>query len=195
MMSEIIKKISFVLSLAMTLLYPGHSEAALQTVSLPVTIDYPLLQNVLISNAFTEEGNSATLFNEGGGCIYLALSTPRVTESNGQVELDIRVSARAGTPLGGTCYTPVEWNGHLVLYQKPSIDPETWQLSFTTVGSTLLGPNRQPAKVTDLLWTLIKPHIWSYIAGIQINLMPPVTDLKNFILTRWQILPPMVGMC
>ncbi len=179
---EIIKKIAFVLSLVITLLCAEHSDAALQTVSLPVTIDYPLLQNVLISNAFTEKGNSATLFNEGGGCIYLALSSPRVSEYNGVVELDMQVSARAGTPLGGKCYTPVEWRGHLVLYEKPSINPETWQLSFTTVGSTLLGANRQPAMITDILWKLIKPHIWSYIAGIQVNLIPPVTDLKNFIL-------------
>lgn len=181
-MYEIIKETTIVFSLVIALFYAEHSAAALQTVSLPVTIDYPLLQNMLVSNAFTEEGNSATLFNEGGGCIFLSLSSPRISESNGKVELDMLVSARVGTPLGGKCYTPVEWQGHLVLYEEPSIDPETWQLSFTTVGSTLLGKNHQQANITDILWKLIKPHIWSYISGININLMPPVTDLKNFIL-------------
>ncbi len=177
-----IKKKSVVLFLVLTLFSVVNSNAASQTVSLPVTIDYPLLQNVIVSNAFTEKGNSATLYNEGGGCIFLALSSPQVSESNGKIELDMQVSAKAGTPLGGRCYTPVEWRGHLVLYEEPSIDPDTWQLSFTTVGSALLGANRQPARITDILWNLIKPHIWSYIAGIKINLMPPVTDLKNFIL-------------
>lgn len=181
-MYEILKKTTVAVFVFTTLFYAGYSAAELQTVSLPVTIDYPLLQNMLISNAFQEKGDSATLFNEGGGCIYLALSSPRISESNGKVELDMMVSARAGTPLGGNCYTPVEWRGHLVLYEEPSIDPKTWQLSFTTVGSTLLNENRQQATITDILWQLIKPHIWSYIAGIKINLMPPVHDLKNFIL-------------
>ncbi len=181
-MTAMIKKPILLLALAITFIYSGVSEAALQTVTLPITIDYPLLRKLLVNHAFQENNESATLINEGNGCVYLALSAPQVSEENGRIKLDIQVNARAGTPLGGRCFTPLEWQGHLVLYEQPFLSPDTWQLSFTTVGSRLLGADRQPARITDVLWDLIKPHIWSYISGIRINLMPPVADVKNFLL-------------
>ncbi len=155
--------------------------AAMETVELPVTIDYPLLRSLLVRHAFPGPGESTTLINEGNGCIYLALSQPRISRAENKLRLQMQVTAHGGTPVAGSCYAPLQWQGYLVLYEKPAVSADTWQLSFTTVDSTLLGADGQPAQITDLLWQLIKPHIWSYIEGIQIDLAPPVAELKNFL--------------
>lgn len=165
------------------LFFPGSPKtaAALQNIELPITIDYPLLRSLLVHKAFPGQGESTTLINEGNGCIYLALSQPRVSRAEDTLKLQMQVTAHGGTPLGGSCYTPLQWQGYLVLFEKPRISAETWQLSFTTVDSRLLGADGQPAQITDVLWQLIKPHIWSYIDGIRLDLAPPVSDLKNFL--------------
>lgn len=160
----------------------GGGEAAQKTVRLPITIDYPLLRNLLVQNAFPEKGETKTLVNTGNGCTYLKVSSPQISTANETFKLDLKVSARAATPLGDKCFTPLKWKGHLVLLQQPSITSDTWQLKFTTVGSRVLDADRQPAQIAEILWNFIEPHITAYLDTIRLNLMPPISDFKNFIL-------------
>jgi hypothetical protein len=160
----------------------GSGEAAQKTVRLPITIDYPLLRNLLVQNAFPEKGETKTLANTGNGCTFLTVSSPQISTENDTLKLDLKVSARAATPLGGKCFTPLEWQGHLILLQQPSISPDTWQLRFTTIGSRVLDEDRQPAQIAEILWNFIEPHITAYLENIRLNLMPPISDFKDFIL-------------
>ena len=175
-----IKGILFVLMLA--LVCSGIRASAAQTVKLPITIDYGLLQTLILRNAYTEAKQSVTLLNKGNGCLFLALSKPVVSEANGLIRFETRVVAHAGTPLGDSCVVPVSWQGYLVLYQRPVIDGRTWKLSFKTTSSTLLDMNRRPAKIAEVVWTLIKSQVFSYLESIAIDLAPPVNDLKTFLL-------------
>lgn len=77
------------------------SAALAQTVNLPITLEYPLLQTLITNTAFPEQGHRRTLVHEADGCLYLALSEPRLTEHTGRMRLEMNVSAQAGTPLGG----------------------------------------------------------------------------------------------
>ncbi len=175
-----IKGILFVLVLAW--FCAGIRESAAQTVKLPVTIDYGLLQTLILRNAYKEADQSATLLNKGNGCLFLALSKPALSEANGLIRFETRVVVHAGTPLGDSCVVPVTWQGYLVLYQRPVIDGKTWKLSFKTASSTLLDMNRRPAKIAGVVWTLIKSQVFSYLESIAIDLAPPVNDLKTFLL-------------
>jgi hypothetical protein len=160
----------------------GIRESAAQTVKLPVTIDYGLLQALIVRNAYTEANQAATLLNTGNGCLYLVLSKPSVSEANGLIRFETHVSVHAGTPLGDKCLVPVSWQGYLVLFQRPVIDGKTWKLSFATTGSTVLDINKRPAKTAGVVWNLIKSKVFSYIESIAIDLAPPVNDLKTFLL-------------
>jgi len=163
--------------------------AGAEIVRLPVTIDYPLLQNLIISKAFRETNESVVLASEGDGCIHLALSHPRVKEEKGFIRLETEITAHAGTPLGSECMMPVAWKGFLVLYQRPVINNQTWQLSFKSYRSSLFDNNRQPVKIAGLLWQLIESHVFSYLDSITIDLAPPVTSLKEFL---YPLFPPQV---
>lgn len=170
-------------------LLAGADSAAAEIVKLPVTIDYPLLQNLIINKAFREGNESVVLANEGDGCIHLALSHPRISEEKGFIRMETEITAHAGTPLGSECMMPVAWKGYLVLYQRPVIDNRTWQLSFKSYRSGLFDSNRQPVKIAGLLWQLIESHVFAYLDSITIDLAPPVNSLKEFL---FPLFPPQV---
>ncbi len=175
-------KILLILTLqALLVLCVGNLSATAQIVKLPITIDYPLLQNLIISKAFHEKNESVILVDEGAGCIYLALSHPRVVEEKGFIRLEMEVSVHAGTPLLNDCLMPLVWSGYLVLYQRPEINDRTWQLSFKTYRSALFESNRQPAKIAAVLWQLIESRVFAYLNGITLDLAPPVNNLKAFL--------------
>ncbi len=168
--------------LVLASLCAGIREAAAQTIKLPVTIDYGLLQTLIVKNAYAETNQSVTLLNTGNGCLSLVLSKPAVSEANGLIRFETLVSVHAGTPLGDKCLVPVSWKGYLVLYQRPVIDGKTWKLSFATTSSALLDMNKRPAKIAGVAWNLIKSRVFGYLESIVIDLAPPVNDLKTFLL-------------
>lgn len=170
----------FLLFLSITLFVPPFVSA--RTVTLPITLDYSLLRTLIVNEAFPEKGERSTLVDEGEGCLYLGLSNPDLSESQGLTRLEVQVAARAGTPLGTGCFGKIEWQGYLVFHQKPRISADTWLLSFETISTEVLGSDRQPEKITRLLWSFIEPKVISHFDGLFINLMPPVRDLKNFLL-------------
>ena len=134
--------------------------AGAQTVRLPVTIDYNLLDELIVRNAYTETNQSVTLLNVGNGCLYIALSHPRVSESGGLLRFETEITVHAGTPVVDRCLVPVTWKGYLVLFQHPVINGATWKLSFATEGSQLLEVNKRPAKIASVLWDLIKEKVF-----------------------------------
>lgn len=158
-----------------------NCSAAVQTVRLPISLDYPLLQTLLIDRAFPEQGDKVTLINELDGCTYFTMAHPVITESDGRILLEVAVRAQAGTPLMGNCFNPLMWSGFIVFEQQPYITKD-WQLAFNTVNTTLLGEDRQPGRISSVLWEMIKPSIHSYLNTQTIDLMPSVTDLKSFLL-------------
>lgn len=163
------------------ILFAGNRPVAAEIVRLPVTIDYPLLQNLMISKAFRGRDESVVLVNEGSGCLYLALSHPRIMEEKGFVRLEIGITAHAGTPLGSECLMPLAWRGFLVLYQQPVINSQTWQLSFRTSRSRLFDAGHQPVNLNGILWQLIESRVFEYLNSITIDLAPPVNNLKEFL--------------
>ncbi len=169
------------------ILFHNSSHAASQTVALPVNLDYPLLEKLIINRAFPEQGEKNTLVNEMNGCFFLSLAEPRFSEHDGQLKMETKIYAKAGTPLGQRCFGAVEWRGYLVLYQEPYIQPNSWKLSFNTVSTELLGRNRQPQKVSGMVWKFAEPRVIEYLNSLYIDLIPPIDNLKNFL---YPLFPP-----
>ena len=150
------------------------------TVTLPLTIDYPLLRSLVVKTAFTDPGPSAVLVDEENGCWEIRISEPRFSEENGRLRFETRVYVYAGMPAFGSCILPVEWEGYLVLYEVGRIS-RGWVLSFEVLDSAVYDRNRRPAVFAGLVWNLVKTTVHHYLEGITINLAPPVLDLKDFM--------------
>lgn len=151
-----------------------------ETVSLPMSINYPLLRSLIIQAGYPDPDTSAVLLDERDGCRQVVISAPRVKERGGLMEFETRVKVRAGLVLFGDCVRPVDWEGYLILIQRPIIDRQ-WSLSFKTVDSILLNKDRETAGLAGVVWDLVKSTVYGYLESIKIDLAPPVGEVKSFL--------------
>lgn len=159
----------------------GETEVRCETVRLPVTIDLPLLRNLIIRKAYPDPGETARILDRAGNCVQVVLAEPQVAVIEDSLRFQTDVRLKLGTPIGEKCFAPFTWEGAVVLWQTPRVD-EQWNLSFDTHDSDLLDRNGQPAKLAGLVWDQVKDHIHGYLQRISIDLAPPVADVKNFLL-------------
>lgn len=159
----------------------GAPEARCETVRLPITIDLPLLRSLIVQQAYPDPGETARVIDRAGGCNQVVLSAPQMSVEQEQLRFQTTVRLQWGTPIGGGCFAPLTWEGAVALWQRPSID-DKWQLSFETLDSALLDRNGKPAKLAALVWNQVKGYVHGYLQQITIDLVPPVGDVKNFLL-------------
>ncbi|MBT8333552.1 MAG: lytic transglycosylase domain-containing protein [Deltaproteobacteria bacterium] len=163
----------------------SHYSAA-ETIELPITLDYPLLQALLVQSSYTDAGETAQLINEGDGCINLILSKPEFSGVERVVNFSTQIFLHAGTPLGGNCFLPFQWEGSIEFSQIPHLDEETWELTFETVNTTVFSSEKKPVTSLNVIWERIMPVINSYMRGFSVKLAPPLTDLRNFLLPLFE---------
>ncbi|MFZ2406904.1 MAG: hypothetical protein WAW41_17345, partial [Methylobacter sp.] len=151
---------------ALLLLIAGNSAA--DQLSVPLQIDYSLIEKVLVSQLYTGKGNTAELWNDRQGCSYLRLSNPNISGKNGQIQLLNDVQARFGTGLGGQCLTVLEWAGILETFQQPTLDAGHSVLSFPITSATAY--DREGRHLTiDKLQDLLKRFAEPKLAAVKID--------------------------
>ncbi|VAX22141.1 Membrane protein [hydrothermal vent metagenome] len=166
------------LSAVALLIFSGHAFA--KTVSLPITIDYPLLGLIIKNSAFKDPGETAVALDENYGCQKITLSEPQAADEGRFIRLKTRVKARAGAYIFNKCVAPVEWEGYIEVVQEVRFDDD-WVLRFHTSDSRLYNSEGRPARLTGIIYSLIKTYVHQYLDQIEINLAPPVTKMKKTI--------------
>ena len=151
-------------------------------VVLPLTLDYNLLNTLLERTAFTDDNNSAMLIRDENDCIQVKVSEPAYSSSGDLLHLEMRLYVKLATPVGDTCFLPVEWEGYISLLQQPVFESEKFSLSFKNVDSKLYTMERQPANVAGFVWDFVKSSVYPYLDQVRVSLAPPVADLKTFLL-------------
>ncbi|MFY9943052.1 MAG: hypothetical protein WAK57_12830 [Desulfobacterales bacterium] len=155
--------------------------AQAKAVALPITIDYPLLRALVVATVFSGPAKNLVVLDESRGCRRIVVSPPAYSGENGLIRSEFQVSLRLGAALGDACLAPIDWEGILVLHQRPRMDPGGWTLAFDTVGSQVLDRQRQPAMLVGLVWDMVQTHVYQRLADIQVDLAPPVAELKAFL--------------
>jgi len=164
------------------LLVAVPTTARADRVSFPMRIDYKLLRSLVIQSAFTSPGQIAVLEDESDPCRKITISEPRFFVKNAKFQFETRLKVTAGTELAGKCRLPLVWEGYLILFQTPKVDRRTWVLSFESQNSELLNTHHDPTKLPDVIWEIIETQVFDYLKRITVNLAPPVSDLKSFLL-------------
>jgi len=170
-------RISFFIISGFFLLLSGHCLA--ETVSMPLTVDYPLLRTLVVHQAFTEANETATILDEKDGCNRVTLSHPTFRKENLHIRFETRVHIRLGKPLGDNCLMPINWEGYLVFYQQPRIDSASWTLSFETIDSKVTDLKQRPANIAQTAFKVISTDVYAYLDSIRIDLSPPASELKS----------------
>jgi hypothetical protein len=115
------------------------------------------------------------------GCKKIVISDPEFREDNSRLRFEIKVRIKAGLEAGNDCYLPVEWEGYVVFFQTPVIDPETFQLSFRTEDSRVLNKKHEPGIISGPLWNLVKEKVHTRVDDLRIDLIPCVNEMKSFL--------------
>ncbi len=152
-----------------------------ESIALPLTLDLSMLRSLIVRQAYPLAGEKASLVNQEQGCSQIVLSAPQVSTDRGFLRFQTKVQIKWGSAVMGSCVSPVQWEGSVLLWQRPQIN-ERWQLSFQTANSVVLDKQHKQTKVIDLIWSLLKDHVHSYINRIAIDLAPPVNDMKASLL-------------
>ncbi|MFZ2311076.1 MAG: hypothetical protein WAV82_00495 [Methylobacter sp.] len=158
----------FVITLfSLLMIFAGSSSA--NQISVPLQIDYSMIQKIMATQLYTGKGNVAELWNDRQGCSYLKLSDPEINGQNGQVRLLNNVQARFGTGMGGQCLTVLEWAGILETFQQPTLDSGRSVLSFPITKASAY--DREGRHLTiDRLQDLIKRFAEPKLAAVKIDL-------------------------
>ena len=168
-----------IIGLLLPVLLPGIGYC--RQIEMPITIDYPLLRSLVISTAFTEPFNTALLFDSAQGCRTVAVSEPQFSGEGDSVRLEAKVNIRMGALLGEKCRFKIQWDGYIRLILDPQIDPVLWRLGFHVIGSEVYDTDHKPARIAGLVWKVIQGRVLKYLAGITVDLAPPVQDLKTLL--------------
>jgi len=156
--------------------------AAAREVSIPINLDYQILQALIIQASYTDPGQTARVVNEADGCVAVTLANPGVTGGDGIVHFASDISVFVGTPLGSNCMMPYEWSGSIIVSQTPKLNPQTWELAFDPVDTKLLSADGRVIESFNLVWERLLPVVKAYFSSFSIPLDSPVNDLKRFIL-------------
>lgn len=159
---------------------PAQS-AHCESVSLPISIDLPLLRSLIVQQVYLGPGETATVIDEPGGCNRIFLSSPQIGVDQDFLRFQTAVRLKMGSKFGDYCLAPLEWEGIVVIQQRPRINKQ-WQLSFEILDSSLFGKDDKPLQLAGLVFDQVKGYLYPYLQQITINLAPPVGELKSFLL-------------
>jgi hypothetical protein len=156
--------------------FPAFSE----TVNLSMTIDYPLLQSLVVRTAFTGSDRTAHFSDEQNGCWDVTIAEPEFFEKEGLLHFRTKIQANAAVYMFNRCMLPVSWEGYLTLIQTPKISAG-WILSFDTIGSSVHDLQMRPATLAGIVWQLVETAVQEYLSRITIDLSPPILDLESLL--------------
>ena len=98
--------------------------AGAESLKLPLTLDLPLLRELIVQQAFALPGEKAAILNQAHGCNQIILRDPQLSVDRGYLRFHIKVQLKWGTPVMDTCLTPLMWEGAVVLWQQPRVNAQ-----------------------------------------------------------------------
>lgn len=152
---------------------PPVNDAAAQNikVAVPLRLDYPLLQQLLVSQLFTGEGQSRELLNDPSGCSELILSDPALAPLNSLLEMQADLRARVGIGTPGACATLLNWQGRIGVTGQPETRNEGTGLGFLPERIWLLDRAGQPV-TNDRLQQLAEASLQELFKRFIVDLAP-----------------------
>ncbi|CAO0820335.1 Lytic transglycosylase domain-containing protein [Desulfarculales bacterium] len=159
----------------------GPAMARAETVSLPISLDYSLLRDMVVKQSFQGPSEAVAVLNQFGGCTLIEMSRPAVEPERELLRMRCAIKVRVGASVAGNCLNPLDWRGFIELVQRPHISGPNWAMGFDTLESRLFNQDGQPAKLAQTMWDLIKEHVHGYLDRQTISLALPIKDLQQFL--------------
>jgi septal ring-binding cell division protein DamX len=177
--SRIFWRLTF--ALLLIVVYAPLLRAEKIDVEVPVELDYPLLQQLLIKQLFTGPGQSRDILDDTSGCSQVVLTNPQVNPHGETLEIVAEVRAHLGVSVMGNCNSLLDWQGGVGFLGLPVIQPQATSVRLEPSESWLLAADG--SRVTSgEVWDLARDQLQAILGGFTI-------DLASYTETLGAILP------
>jgi hypothetical protein len=178
------KLFSFCLYISVTLIFLLSAQLAqAETVSVPLQVEFPLLQQLLIKQLYREPSASIEILNDPYGCSEIILSEPELSEFKQQLKVNTRLKARLAVKVLDNCVALLNWDGYAQILSKPLIKLDNPQVIYLQVIDSQLINQNQETLTTGPLWDQDRNHIHPLFDNFRMDLRPAINNIKTILPT------------
>ena len=161
------------------LLAPG-SRAETAVVSVPVSLDYSLMKQLLVSQLFQAPDNSRDVLDDPSGCNQIVLSDPEIGPQRDQLEIAAQVEAKLGFNVFGECQELLNWQGRAGFLGLPVIKPDGRSVKLEPRETWLIG--NDGVKISSgPLWKSAASGLEALFGSFEINFNLYTDSLAAFL--------------
>jgi cell division septation protein DedD len=168
------------LLLMLAALFASATRAERSLVQVPVSFDYPLLRQLLITQMFTAEGRSAEILLDSSTCNRVVLSDPQLAPRAGQLEITAAVDARLGVQFVGGCNQLLSWRGGVGVLGTPRVRPGGTAVYFEPSTTWLVAADGSKTTSGEL-WQLAQEQLLAFFADFTLELAPYIESLGELL--------------
>jgi len=152
-----------------------------ETISVPMKIGFPQLQQLLISQLFNAPSDSTEILHDPDGCSEIILSDPKLSELEQHLQINTRLKARLAVKMLDTCVHLLDWDGYAQIISKPVIKADNPRLIYLQVVDSHLINLDQEKLTTGMLWDQARKHIHPLFDKFRLDLTPSINEIKSFL--------------
>jgi hypothetical protein len=151
-------------------------------IQIPLNLGYRLVEETLLSSVFTGPEKSAIYNLDPQGCNSVRLTNPEVGPGgDGSLSLASDMVIRGGTPVGGSCLFPLQWQGRLKVLEKTHVIPGTAIVGFQIVDASFEPSDAQQAAAPALLWQNLKPLVLPSLGMVTVDLNQALLQIQSVV--------------
>ncbi len=158
----------------------SDSSTRTSAVAVPLHLDYPLLEQLLVSQLFTGAGQTRELLNDPGGCSELVLSDPALGPSGSLLQVEADLRARVGIGATGACATLFTWQGRVGVIGKPETRNAGTAVGFVPDRVWLRDQSGQPV-TNDRLQQLADDNVRKLMGLYVVDLGPQLQSVAAVV--------------
>lgn len=166
--------------------YPPPANAATTAdsgntlVTVPLRLDYPLLQRLLVTQMFNGPQSSREVLIDPSGCSEVVLSAPALDSDESKLALLADVRARIGLGSTGNCVTMLAWTGKVGITGSPQIQDPGTALGFSPERVWLMNTAGQTVNNAQIQ-ALAEASVRTIFKRFTVDLVPQLQSIGDFL--------------
>ena len=142
----------------MALFVASTTNAASNSVSVPVNLDYPMLRQLLVTQLFNTPDGGREIINDPTGCSRIVLSDPEVGAQEESIEIVTNYRAQLGVEFFGSCQNLINRQGSVAFQGQPLIQPDGKSIKLEPQKTWIT--NKDGKRIASgLLWDAAVAHL------------------------------------
>jgi len=146
-------------------------------VSVPVDIDYMLLDAALARKLYTAPGGRAHFLHGTDECQHFYAEKPRFCPHGALLELNTDADLSLGVSLGGNCISPIAWKGIIQAEMQPRVEGRILKLRVTDLN--FYNPDHSKSDIAGRAFDMVKGDLIPQLESFSYDLSPAMQQLNQ----------------